>query len=272
MTRPGTTTFRNFDQELSSTPVDRSTFVDDWINTSESPQGWQSLRTTFLDGVPMIYAHLAGGAGVEFSEITFYGGISSSDLTAFSTERGDEDSRVVLQGNLNLGLLVLATFKFSAAGGPGYFSREFFARSRLSVPIAPAPTANCGALFEQITQPDSAGPEALLGRWRNADFKTRGLLEIAMEKRETGLTARVLGAPLSGSDALVDWGTADVGIFTCLDEAGHPSLSALATWDFDILKTHLQMRVPGGTLAVAGFNQFRDGRMNYATREFFYRS
>ncbi len=274
MTRPGppTTAFRSFDQELSSTPVDDSTFIDDWINTSDSPQGWQSLRTTFLDGVPVIYARLADGTGVEFSEITLYGGISSPDLTAFSAARGDADSRVLLQGNLNLGLLVLATFKIPAAGGIGYFSREFFARSRLSSAIAPPATGNSGALFEQLTQPDSVGLEALLGRWCNADFQTRGLLEVTVEKRGIGVTARALGTPLSSRDAPVDWGIADVGIFACLDEAGRPSLSALARWDFDLLNTHLQLRVPGGTLAVAGFNGFRDGRMNYATREFFYRS
>lgn len=265
------TSFRKFDQGLPSTPVDVSTFVDDWINTSATPQGWHSLRTSYVDGVPMIHTRLADGSVAEFSGVTLYGGIGSPQLTAFSARCTDAGSRILLQGNLNLGLLVLATFKIPADGEIGFFSREFFARSRLSTPITRAAASDPGALFEQFTQSESVSMEAMLGRWNIADFRSRGLLEITVEEVGSGFTAGALGSPVSNGDAPVDWGVTDIGIFACLDDAGHPSLSALASWDFGFLSTHLQLRVPSGTLAMAGFNEFRDGRMNYATREFFYR-
>jgi hypothetical protein len=270
MMTPPTPSFRNFDQALSCVPVNEGAFGGHWINTSRSALGWRSLRTEFQGDVPLIQAALADGNGVEFSDVTFYGGISGPELTAFSAIVEDEGSQILLQGNLNLGLLVLATFKVPMSGGTGYFSREFFARSRPSDPRV-APGSSAESLFEQLLQPASVGEDALLGRWCSADLQTRGVSEITIAYDGSGVTARALGAPLPGSDSPIDWGIADVGIFACLDEAGHPSLSALASWEFDCLETQLQLRVPAGTLAVAGFNRFSDGRMNYSTREFFYR-
>ena len=268
---PPTTSYRNFDQALPSVPVNDSTFVGHWINTSKSPLGWRSLQTALRDDVPVIQAALADGTGVEFPNISFYGGISGPELTAFSAIVEEEGSQILLQGNLNLGLLVLATFKIPVAGGTGYFSREFFARSRTSG-TGVASGGSAETLFEQLSQPASVGQDALIGCWRSADFQTRGVTEITLAKNGAGVTAHALGAPLPGSDTPIDWGLADVGIFACLDETGHPSLSALANWEFDLFDAHFQLRVPAGTLAVAGFNKFKDGRMNYSTREFFYRS
>ena len=110
-----------------------------------------------------------------------------------------------------------------------------------------------------------------MGHWRNAGIHSPGLTRIVIEDRKAGATARAFGAPVSDGDPAIDWGRTDLHIFACLDEAGHPSLTALARWDLDSLEVHLQLRVPAGTLAIAGFNNFLDDRMNYATREFFYR-
>ena len=259
---------RNLD--ASSAPVEAGQFDGDWINTSASPQGWHALQTSYLEGVPAIRARLKDGTVVEFSGITLYGGIGSNDLAAFRAEHVGKGSRILLQGNLNLGLLVLATFKIPTAGGIGFFSREFFARSRLAAP-GMAASGDSDALFEQFNTPEASGGQAWLGRWHNADSQTRGLLEITLEETGHGITARALGTPVSGGDPPIDWGHADTQVIACLDEAGQPSLAALATWKFDNLVTELQLRISGGTMVVAGFNEFRDGRMNYATREFFFR-
>jgi hypothetical protein len=202
--------------------------------------------------------------------MTLYGGIASPDLTAFSAEYAGKGSRILLQGNFNLGLLVLATFKIPTGGGVGFFSREFFARSRLAAPGMVA-VGDSDALFEQFRTPEASDREAWLGRWHNADFQTRGLLEITLAEAGHGITARAFGTPVRCGDTPITWGSANAQLFACLDEAGQPSLAALASWRFEHLTTHLQLRHPGGTLAVAGFNEFRDGRMNYATREFFFR-
>jgi hypothetical protein len=137
------------DQNASSAPVEAGQFDGDWINTSASPQGWHALQTSYLEGVPAIRARLKDGTVVEFSGITLYGGIGSNDLAAFRAEHVGKGSRILLQGNLNLGLLVLATFKIPTAGGIGFFSREFFARSRLAAP-GMAASGDSDALFEQF--------------------------------------------------------------------------------------------------------------------------
>jgi hypothetical protein len=110
----------------------------------------------------------------------------------------------------------------------------------------------------------------VLERLERALGAARGLVEITIEDGAGDLAVRALG---SGEEGPVDWGPARTGVFACLDETGKASLSLLATWDFGFLETHLQLRLPGGTLASAGFNVFKDGsgRPSYVTREFFYR-
>ena len=239
-----------------------------WVNTNAvgMVQGFRWLESTEqgLRG-------RSAGSEADFrwpaEALEGYCGISTAGLVGFSTRRRLADVPLLLQGNLNLGLLVLATFEIPRHG-PGYFSREFFAYRGAAIP--PGPAAAGTTVFGHLEKPASVSTASMIGRWRNTDPAARGLVEITVEGGDDALAVRALG---SGELEPVDWGTAKTEIFACLDEAGQASLSVLATWDFGFLETQLQLRVPGGTLAVAGFNVFRDGsgRPSYCTREFFYR-
>jgi hypothetical protein len=243
-----------------------------WVNTNaeDRVQGFRWLESSRTG----LRARCAG-SGADFvwpaDGLVRYCGISTADFVAFSAHRGFADCEVLLQGILNLGLLVLATYEIPRGGGPGYFSREFFAR-RAAAPAAssePDATTIFGRLGH-LAGPAPVDTAPLLGRWRNADLAARGLVEITIEDDAGDLAVRATG---SGEEGPVDWGPARTGVFACLDEAGKASLSLLATWDFGFLETHLQLRLPAGALASAGFNVFKDGsgRPSYVTREFFYR-
>jgi hypothetical protein len=233
-----------------------------WVNTNaeDRVQGFRWLESSRTG----LRARCAG-SGAEFvwpaDGLVRYRGISTADCVGFSARHGGADGEVLLQGILNLGLLVLATYEIPRGGGAGYFSREFFARR--AAPPGPDGTPVFGPLATPAV--DTA---PLLGRWRNAEAAARGLVEITVEDDAGDLAVRALG---SGDVGPVDWGPARTGVFACLDEAGKASLSLLASWDFGFLETHLQLRLPAGALASAGFNVFKDGRPSYVTREFFYR-
>lgn len=264
-----TRTMRRMDLGLPSAGCDPPFPAAVWVNTNAADrvQGFRWLKSSRTG----LRARSAG-SGADFvwpaDGLVRYCGISTADCVAFSAHRRSADGEVLLQGILNLGLLVLATYEIPRGGGPGYFSREFFAR-RAAAPAASAEAAGT-TVFGHLAKPASVDTAPLLGRWRNSDPAARGLVEITVEDDAGNLAVRARG---SGEGAPVDWGPAQTGIFACLDEAGKASLSLLATWDFGFLETHLQLRLPAGALVSAGFNVFKDGsgRPSYATREFFYR-
>jgi hypothetical protein len=262
-------TMRRMDLGLPSGGCDPPFPEAVWVNTNAADrvQGFRWLESSRTG----LRARCAG-SGADFvwpaDGLVRYCGISTADFVAFSAHRGCAEGEVLLQGILNLGLLVLATYEIPRGGGPGYFSREFFAR-RAAAPAASSVPAGA-TVFGHLAKPASVDTSPLLGRWRNSEPAARGLVEIAIEDDAGDLAVRALG---SGEEGPVDWGPARSGVFACLDEAGKASLSLLATWDFGFLETHLQLRLPAGALASAGFNVFKDGsgRPSYVTREFFYR-
>lgn len=271
-----TRTMRRIDSALPSGACDPPFPEAVWINTNaaDKVQGFLWLESSRTG----LRARCAG-SGADFvwpaEDLVRYCGISTADFVGFSAHRGFADGEVLLQGILNLGLLVLATYEIPRGGGPGYFSREFFARRDAAPSASPGPAGT--TVFGRNSKPAAVDTAPLLGRWRNADAAARGLVEITIEDdaaaapaRAGDLAVRAIG---SGEEGPVDWGLARTGVFACLDEAGKASLSLLATWDFGFLETHLQLRLPAGTLASAGFNIFKDGsgRPSYVTREFFYR-
>lgn len=266
MTRP-MRTMRRMDSALPSGAHEPPFPEAVWVNTNAADrvQGFRWLESS-RTGLRACCA----GSGADLvwpaDGLVRYCGIATADFVAFSARRSFADGEVLLQGILNLGLLVLATYEIPRGGGVGYFSREFFAR-RAVAPAASSEPAGT-TVFGRLVKPVSVDTAPLLGRWRNADPAARGLVEITIEDDAGDLAVRALG---SGEGGPVDWGPARTGVFACLDEAGKASLSLLATWDFGFLETHLQLRLPAGTLASAGFNVFKDGRPSYFTREFFYR-
>jgi hypothetical protein len=110
----------------------------------------------------------------------------------------------------------------------------------------------------------------ILGSWRNADPRARGLagIEVAGDGRQPRL--RVTGAGEVGPG---DWGWAPARAFACREEDDVESVSLLAAYDLGDAEVELQLRVNKGILAVTRFSRFRDGsgRSDYVVRELFRR-
>ncbi len=237
-----------------------------WVNTNAADrvQGFRWLESSRTG----LRARCAG-SGADFvwpaGGLVRYCGISTADFVAFSAHRGFADCEVLLQGILNLGLLVLATYEIPRGGGPGYFSREFFAR-RAAAPAASSEPDRT-TVFGHLAKPAPVDTAPLLGRWRNSDPAARGLVEITIEDDAGDLAVRAIG---SGEEGPVDWGPARTGVFACLDEAGKASLSLLATWDFGFLTSHVEANLKLGVAVLCIYQSFQDasGRHDYFFREF----
>lgn len=240
-----------------------------WINTDAGCQGPARLEIAALDDAMSLRTWGPGeGTPTLWNGLRLYAGIATDAPVAFTARRRFGAHEGLLHGNLNLGLLVLGTYKtFGDGRSPGYFAREFLVRR--SAPDAASP-GTPGELFAGVAQPAAVAIEPMLGRWRNADASSRGIAEIAIGERPAGLGVRVFGA---GTGGPVDWGPAAAGVYASSDEAGNPTLSLLVRYELGFMTSELQLRVPGGTLALANFNAFHDssGRRDYFTREFFYR-
>ena len=123
------------------------------------------------------------------------------------------------------------------------------------------------------TEADRDSPDAnsFLGHWKNTNPHTFGILELAIELADTGLSIRIWGAAVG---VRVDWGVQQAEAFACVEENAVQAASLYATYNFGFMTTELQLRLNKGILPLMSFSVFHDdsGRSNYHTREFFYRS
>lgn len=279
--------------------VDLSVFPGTWLNTNWETQGIAQLVLSIEDGELSVHVYGVGPDGlIDWGLVkgaTVYCSKAAANLgTAFAVRYDLGFMDALLQGNLNRGVLVLAThnaFK-DGSGRLSYFSREYFSRVRLVSECNPTPPSQErrsltdvlpstpvslmkiarteDLLFGTAQDPGPLDPGPTVGRWSNTNDKTRGLKEITIERNGEKPILHVMGV---GCDGLVDWGRAEAGVYRCIEEDGHPSVVLSATYDLEFMETHFQIRLNKGVLVAANFNVFKDhsGRSNYFLREFFHR-
>lgn len=135
-------------------------------------------------------------------------------------------------------------------------------------------------------------PEPIVGRWRNPDETSGGIVEIDVQLRNGQLWVRAFGA---GPDGPIDWGEVAVELYSDISMTGggrgavgpdgtgqvpahYADLSGtgggpafLASFDHSFLRVDLQCRLNLGLLVVAIYSEFADdsGRPNYFLRPVF---
>ena len=116
--------------------IDISRMAGRWLKTNEKAQ-WIGRVDLDVDGDQLLVHVFGGGAGpspadwgTARSEIVYDSWLTSGDglAGAFLCRYELPDASVELQGNLNLGLLVVATYVTFREPGPlsNRFTREFF--------------------------------------------------------------------------------------------------------------------------------------------------
>jgi hypothetical protein len=170
------------------------------------------------------------------------------------------------QGNVNLGLLVLAGFHDfkNSSHRSNYFSREFFysvANLQTGLPAS--------GFLNPKTGNRRLDTSALLGFWRNTNSASLGIACVEISDRGEHLGIRAHGVGESGT---VDWG--EVAAPAYAKDCSSPDAMAFsATFSSQGIRCHLQANVKQGVLVIAYFTEFQDGsgRSNYFSREFYYK-
>jgi len=259
--------------------VDFAAFPGTWTSSDPGTRGVARLDLAVRDGelVGRIWGGGANGPvdwGPRRDEALYADAVTSRAGTGFLLRYDHGFLTSHVEANLKLGVAVLGIYQSfqDASGRHDYFFREFLSAVGGGGEMAPAPAvaeASCG-LDEELGRGPGAADELLLGHWHNTHHGSRGIPEIALERRGDRVAVRVWGA---GAQGLAGWGETPGGLFTCVEEDGVRSAAALARYDFGFLECELQIRQNKGILAVTTFNRFRDGsgRSSYVTRELFYR-
>lgn len=107
----------------------------------------------------------------------------------------------------------------------------------------------------------------LRGSWRNSNSDTNGIARMVITESGGNLSLQVYAI---GPDGLIDWGTADINVFTSTPStrvcAGFTGL-----YDFGFAETRLQAMILKGLIVIAQIHSFKDDskRVDYFVREYF---
>jgi hypothetical protein len=244
-----------------------------WHNTDPQSSGVVSLAFEH-ERVQAWASAGRPGAPIDLGQGTleWYAGRDDPTPVAFTARLregvgGAAAQEVLLQGNINRGLMILAAYRYSADAAPlaGRFSREFHARRDAGF-VAP-PITSTGVLFGAIKASTAPVLDEFVGRWFNADRSSSlPTLEIASEGPR--LLVAVEGA---GLRVPTRWPQVSAQTFAYYDELGRDTLLLLGNFEHADGRSALQIKVVLGTAVVAAFHQ-RDDGSSWFTREFFRRA
>jgi hypothetical protein len=264
--------------------LDPSGLAGRWINTNHHGQGVCEIAIDIDRGRVKLVASSAATAGLcawGTAEADLLCGSDARARTAMAfTARYDFGAfQTELQGNLNLGLLVVASFNRVGAQGHDYFAREFYRRgdpaaAPVSVPWTPA-SGRVGGDDPVEAEPAAAdllfdGSE-MFGEWLNTNPVSNGITRLRIDSDGNGagvvrgwgpqLPRAVEGGPTPATLFALSSGSRLAKAFSARYEANHVALN-------------LQANIKQGVLVVASFNEFNDdsGQSNYFRREFYYRT
>lgn len=108
---------------------------------------------------------------------------------------------------------------------------------------------------------------ALPGTWINSNPATNGIAQMVMTESDGKLSLEVSAI---GPDGLIDWGTAEVVVFTATPSS-RVGAGFTCCYDFGFAETRLQGMIVKGLLVLAQFHRFKDdsGRVDYFVREYY---
>ena len=115
----------------------------------------------------------------------------------------------------------------------------------------------------------SVTSEHLLGTWVNTNTASRGIIKVALAASKGEVALKVFG---SCDPEPCDWGEVVANVFAS-DIHSTEAMAWSASYDFGFMDTQLQAHIRQGVLIIAKFDRFKDdsGRLNYFSKEFFYR-
>lgn len=114
---------------------------------------------------------------------------------------------------------------------------------------------------------ESIDISAFPGNWVNSNPNTSGIGRLQITEANGSLSLQVFAI---GPDALIDWGSENVLVFTS-SPVSRVGAGFNCVFDFGFAQTRLQAMIMKGLLVLAQFHSFKDDsrRANYFMREYF---
>jgi hypothetical protein len=254
-----------------------------WINTNEHGNGVQELIIDVDPDAVALRAMSIGRGwpcawGVTRADLLCGSDPSARTAMSFTARYDFGAHQVELQGNLNLGLLVVASFNRIGADGYDYFAREFYrSGDRATAPAATPWSTGAGRVGGDDPQETvravpglSFDGSEIFGGWWNTNPNSKGITRLRIDANaRNGAIVRLWGA-----DAPVptEWGAVQAELFA-LSSGSRLAKAFSARYRADGFAITLQANIKQGVLVVASFTEFDDDdRSDYFHREFYYRA
>lgn len=270
--------------EPSRVTLDPAALAGRWVNTNSHGRGVCEIAIAAGGGPLKVRAFSVAAPSMCAWGETEADLICGSDVrarkgTAFTARYDFGGFQTELQGNLNLGLLVVASFNRVGAGGYDYFAREFYRRGDPAVaPISASWTAAKGHVGgDDPVEPDRAEPgqpfdgSEMFGTWLNTNPDPKDIVQLQIDSDgANGAVVRVLG---THAPRPVEWEPVPAALFA-LGSGSRLAKAFSARRHADGVSVALQANIKQGVLVVASFTEFADGsgRSSYFQREFYYRN
>jgi hypothetical protein len=264
--------------------LDPANLAGRWINTNSHGRGIQEIAIDVdRDEVRLRAFSIASEAlcawgttqadGVYGSDVRAQTGMAFTaryDFGAFQTE---------LQGNMNLGLLVVASFNRVGALGHDYFAREFYRRGdRAASPVSTPWSATSGHVGgddpDELDRAATVLPfdgSEIFGDWWNTNLDSKGISRLRIDgDRNNTAVVSIWGAQVPDASQQA---SVRAALFA-LGSASRLAKAFSARYEANDVAITLQANIKQGVLVVASFTEFQgdDGRSNYFHREFYYRN
>lgn len=120
---------------------------------------------------------------------------------------------------------------------------------------------------EADTPPGPMDLSRLPGTWVNSNPDSNGIARLVISEADGKVTSQVYAI---GSDGLIEWGTADLAVFTSTPNS-RVAAGFTCLYDFGFMETRLQGMIMKGLLVLAQLHSFKDEsrRADYFVREYF---
>jgi hypothetical protein len=264
--------------------LDPSGLAGRWINTNAHGNGVQELIIDADPGAVELCAvstsqHGRCAWGPIRADLVCGSDASAGTAMSFTARHDFGTHRIELQGNVNLGLLVVASFNRIGPGGYDYFAREFYRRGdRATAPAATPWNASAGRVGgddpDQAARAEPGLPfdgSELFGDWWNTNPDSKGIARLRINDNiRNGAVVRLWESRAPGA---AERGSVQADLFA-LSSGSRLAKAFSARYQAHDVDITLQANIKQGVLVVASFTQFDadDGRSNYFHREFYYRS
>jgi hypothetical protein len=264
--------------------LDPADLAGRWINTNALGRGVCEFQINIDGGLVKLSPFSMAGKshctwGTAQADLICGSNVNSTTAMAFVATLDFGPYQAEFQGNVNLGLLVVASFNRIGGEGYDYFAREFYRRGDpAAAPASVFWSKELGRVGgDDPIVPDAEAPglpligSEIFGNWLNTNPHSTGITRLRIDADGSdGARLRVWGAE---HPQPVEWGMPPAELFSL--SSGSRLVEAFsAKYETDDIAIALQANIKQGVLVVASFTEFKDksGRSNYFNREFYYRN